>query len=535
MLMSSLTSNAINVSVNPLTTLVDAQAVGNVQNNSQDVANALNDATLSTEESYGLTTDPSTIFPDFTSAGVGTDSGRLGLILGTFINEDQSNCASSPGGLVTALAADYADGVFDGQSFGTPMSYCAGSLPASAGTTQFADALSGQQGLTMVPRAFTFGGTNNTLTNNGVSASDVSADASTIVTALVQTGPSGPLMFAPTPLPTMTAERADHTASLLQTGNVLIAGGLSSTGVLNSAELFDPATRTFTSSTSSMVSARQDMTATLLPNGKILLAGGYNGTNNLSSAEVYDPIADTFTATANNMSSPRRFANAALLSNGLVLIAGGGTNTSDLYNPAANTFTAGPTMVSGRSNASATLLPMGRVLIAGGFNGGPLSSAELYDPSANSFTATGNNMIVARGEATALLLPNGKVLVAGGSTGSPSGALNTAELFNPSAGGGAGMFSLSSSTMIEARQQATSALLPNGNVLIAGGMGTSGPLTDAEVYLFASDTFVAVGNSMNSPRSNAASVLLQNGAVLITGGVMPGGALNTIDICAPAP
>jgi hypothetical protein len=532
-LLPSVPSDTGGISVNPLSTFVDKQAVGTVV--SGDYTTAISNATTSIQQSYGISSDPSFLNPDFTMTGVGTDAGRLALILGALINEDQLACPGGTGGLVSALAADLADGTFDGQSFGNPVTYCGGSLPASAGTTQFGDALSGQQGLTMASRAFTFGGTNNLLATNGVTPQDTAPDASMIVQGLVRTGPGGPLGFAPPPLPTMTSGRAEHTATLMpSTGNVLMAGGFGAgMAVLNTAELFNPATKTFTASTHTMLAHRQDHTATLLPNGKVLIAGGFNGSSNLNTAEVYDPIADTFTATTNPMSSARRFANAALLPTGKVLIVGGGVNTADLYDPSTNSFTASThTMVIGRSNASATLLPKGRVLIAGGFNGADLSSAEVYDPDTDSFAATGNNMIVARAQATALLLPNGKVLVAGGiGTGGP---LKSAELFDPAAGSGAGMFS-AASTMIEARQMATSALLPNGNVLIVGGMGVSGPLTDGEVYDFVHDTFNAVAGNTSMPRANSTSTLLQNGAVLIAGGLGMGGSSNTTDICAPPP
>ena len=538
-LLSSAMSDTGGVSVNPLSSFVDKQAVGTVV--SGDFVTAISNATTSIQQSYGITSDPSFLNPDFTMTGVGTDSGRLALILGGLINEDQLACPGGTGGLVSALAADLADGTFDGESFGTAVTYCGGSLPASAGTTQFADALSGQQGLTMASRAFTFGGTNNLLATNGVTPQDTAADVSTIVQALGRTGPGGPLGFAPTPLPTMTSGRAEHSATLMPaTGNVLIAGGFTGSPavVLSSAELFNPMTKTFTATTHSMTVVRQDHTATLLPNGKVLIAGGFNGSNNLSSGELYDPIAGTFTATTNAMSSARRFANAALLPTGKVLIAGGGTNTADLYDPSTNSFTASNhTMVAGRSNASATLLPKGRVLIAGGFGPGNslLSSAEVYDPSTDTFTATANNMIVARSQATALLLPNGLVLVAGG-TGT-IGPLSTTELFDPAAGAGAGMFSLSTTPMTKPRQLATSALLPNGNVLIVGGAGTTGPLTDGEVYDYVHDTFNLVAGNMSAPRANSTSTLLQNGAVLITGGLAPPptGSLNSTEICAPPP
>lgn len=132
-------------------------------------------------------------------------------------------------------------------------------------------------------------------------------------------------VFAPTG--SMNVARDYHTATLLPSGMVLIAGGtdVSDAGVstsLASAEIFDPAAGTFTA-TGSMAVARQGHTATLLPSGMVLIAGGLDNTLNLvASAELYDPAAGTFAATG-SMAAAREFHTATLLSNGMVLIAGG--------------------------------------------------------------------------------------------------------------------------------------------------------------------------------------------------------------------
>jgi hypothetical protein len=81
-------------------------------------------------------------------------------------------------------------------------------------------------------------------------------------------------------------------------------------------------------------------------------------------------------------------------------------------------------MTVARASATATLLPNGKVLIAGGFGGG--TTTNLYDPATNTFSA-GPPMGQARYDATATLLPNGKVLIAGGNDGSV--ALSTTELY----------------------------------------------------------------------------------------------------------
>ena len=119
----------------------------------------------------------------------------------------------------------------------------------------------------------------------------------------------------------MAYSSALHTATLLNNGNVLVAGGWDSAKSHNDAQLYNPNTGLFTA-TGSMTFARSAHTATLLNNGMVLITGGYDGAVPMASAELYNPVTGLFT-TIGPMHVARSAHTATLLNNGKVLIAGG--------------------------------------------------------------------------------------------------------------------------------------------------------------------------------------------------------------------
>ncbi len=249
--------------------------------------------------------------------------------------------------------------------------------------------------------------------------------------------------FSPTG--SLTAARSGQTATLLRDGRVLVAGGgycgdAEHSGIWASAELYDPATGTF-SPTGSMSKPREAHTATLLADGRVLITGGITGQSPaaslpvracvvpdgqptsadvLASAELYDPATGRFSKTG-SMSVFRDQHTATLLKDGRVLVVGGGGEGYDsrteveLYDPGTGRFSRTGSLKRGRWLHTATLLDDGRVLIAGGRSpsGSVYAAAELYDPATGKFSSAGS-MSEGRQQHTATLLADGRVLIAGG-------------------------------------------------------------------------------------------------------------------------
>jgi N-acetylneuraminic acid mutarotase len=331
--------------------------------------------------------------------------------------------------------------------------------------------------------------------------------------------------------------RGFQTATLLPNGLVPVAGGASDNGFLASVELYHPHTGSW-ATTGSMRAPRGQFTATLLRDGQVLAVGGGNNKAYVASAEIYNPQTGRWVRTS-SMHEARVFHTATLLPDGRVLVAGGEGNvcpdgsssgilaSAELYDPRTGTWTMTGSMRQARARATATLLPSGQVLVAGGAGGcsnvagaNPLSSAELYNPQTGMWTMTGS-MHTATCASAATLLHNGLVLVDGGfgivSSGS-SGWLTDAELYHPRTGTWTVTGSMHDRRGYQTGQTAT--LLGRGQVLVVGGCsddGCSAVLASAELYNPSTGRWAWTG-SMLEPRTVQTMTLLPNGQVLVAGG-----------------
>ena len=144
----------------------------------------------------------------------------------------------------------------------------------------------------------------------------------------------------------------------------------------------------------------------------------------------------------------------------------------------------------------------------------PAVTAAPTSPTPAPAAGSPGSMVNARAYQTATLLPDGRVLLAGGVNlvvGSPT-SLASAELYDPKTG----LFSATGS-LTGARSYDTATLLPDGRVLIAGGEGSVLIFASAELYNPKTGTFSPTG-SMTTERDQDTATLLADGRVLITGG-----------------
>lgn len=396
----------------------------------------------------------------------------------------------------------------------------------------------------------------------------------------------------------MKFARKGHFAVLLQSGKVLVAGGKSGNSFLMTAELYDPVSGAWTQ-TGSLTKARHRAAATLLSyatsaggnsrNGFALAIGGEtDGGTILNTAEVFNPATGTWKATATNLVRPRLAHSVTLLSNGEVLVAGGyaaanePTTTVEIYDPSADKWRLTNSLKTARAGHSATLLTNGKVITVGGIGAGgaALNTAESFDAPSHTWTAESGKLTSARAFHSASLLPNGTLFVAGGFSGVQGQATARAELYSLATGqwtsvgsfgeargfhtatilanamvvmvGGAPSLPLTSalgsvelhdpalgkwltqgSSPNTLRYDHTATLLTNGKVLIAGGRDSTGALKSAEIYDPATDTWKPTAD-MNIARGDHTATLLRSGKVLVTGGSSSSGTLDTAEVYDPS-
>ncbi|MEX2281944.1 MAG: kelch repeat-containing protein [Gemmatimonadota bacterium] len=308
--------------------------------------------------------------------------------------------------------------------------------------------------------------------------------------------------------------RAAHTATTLQSGLVLVVGGMSDGGGgMASVELFDPARNTV-QQLDPLADRRASHTATLLGNGRVLITGGYNG-EYLASVEAFDPSAKRFRS-AGSLLEPRSGHTATLLPDGRVLLVGGVgrgwtfLRSAEVYDPETGRSEMVGSMRMSRESHTATLLADGRVLVVGGHSGRRqnmevYATAELFNPQTRRFESAGR-LTIPRHKHDAVRLADGRVLIIGGADHTDRVHYATTEIYRApdhSFRPGPAM------TYARYKIAGTSILLSTGEVLVTSGAQVA-ELLNVQTWRFAE-----VPGSYPAAYRFAATALLRDGDVLL--------------------
>ncbi len=336
--------------------------------------------------------------------------------------------------------------------------------------------------------------------------------------------------------------RGLHQASTLLDGRILVSGGVAKSGgaALRSAEIYDPVTGTFTA-VGPMQDYRSEHAVVTLNDGRVLAVGGYSATYpslvGVRHAEMFDPTTGQWLGIGNTQAQRAR-PLAQRLPNGKVFIMNKTNNSildqsyfAEVYDPQTSTFTQTGRFVKATEWHGMVALPDGRVLKVGGAvsrlgasSVDATSSVEIWSPATNQWTATGS-MLEARKNIIPVLLADGKVLVAGG--GDSYVGRNTAEIYDPSTG----QFSATGSIPDYAYMNIGSAtLMGNGDVVL-----TSRSSNSMLHYQTSTGLWNTTGVMPGALEGRSVS-LLPNGNLLLAGGTFFDSTKNAAvwdQACAP--
>jgi hypothetical protein len=331
--------------------------------------------------------------------------------------------------------------------------------------------------------------------------------------------------------------RRCHTATLLGNGRVLVTGGFEvGTFVSDRAEIYNPVTETFTALSDRMVQPRAQHTATRLLDGRVLIVGGVYEIssaqlNTTWSAEIFDPATNTFTA-ADDLGDPRHDHAALRLPDGRVLVTGGSMvigsalldyDDAEVFDPATGEWTYWPTLMT-HSHATHGMVDLGdgRLFFGGGSEDD--LRCEVMDVATGVFSPLAHIPgETARFGAAVETFSNGDAAVVGGDSNG-----SVLHFYR-----GVGLLVPTGSNTNRPRSYATATRISDERILVVGGVDFSaGSFVLSTVDLLvqggaAGSSTYATPVRFPTGMANHTATTLADGRVLFCGGLnTSGGALE---------
>ncbi len=350
----------------------------------------------------------------------------------------------------------------------------------------------------------------------------------------------------------MISPRHSHAATTLTDGRILLTGGIATNSVfildhLMSAETFNPSSNQSTA-LPPMYLARSTHTSIRVPNGRVYLFGG-TVDSRLTQVEYFDPGLNDFVL-AGDTFTVRWQHTATLLLDGKVFLAGGTGDQNymcEVFDPSTHTtettdwlHTKVGSTWTHRSLMTSHLLSDGRVILLGGLGSredtvylAPVGIVEVYDPLTKKLTVV-KPLTTPRYSHASALLPDGRILVIGGVgfDGVSRASLNSTELYDPSSG-----TVTPGPPMSVARHNCRATLLPDGRVYVSGGESSQYNLatgahhaknvTVDEIFDPATVRFSTVQGAV-LPRFFHTATLSNDGVLFSIGGLGEGMARNQV-------
>lgn len=336
------------------------------------------------------------------------------------------------------------------------------------------------------------------------------------------------------------AARVLHTATMLDDGRVLLAGGSDDNGPQSSSEIYDPRDGAFAGGPPMSV-ARMGHTATLLADGRIVVAGGYDATNKPSAAlETYD--GNDFVRPV-NLGDGRVFHTATRLKNGRVLLTGGlGASgavlgTSVIYDPSTEKTSPGPALSAPRARHAAVLVDDNVVALVGGIDDTTTVGLVEFVDVASDESIAGPVLRTPRSDAAVGWVAAKRAIVVAGGYSERIAELGrgtaqaSIEVVNVDSDYAASDIACSSGSLNVGRAAAAMAPMRNGFVIAGGAVSPGAVVNTADTFTFDNSPCqgrVADVGDLYASRFGAVATALVSGDILVTGGAgIAQGALSS--------